>query len=152
MIGSLARQAHSRLASRTDAEPRSGGLFLLGALAGGVLVAVPLSAIVFILGGGISSPPGSVTALASGAFAGLQGGLLVAGVCAPFGLLAGRLIEGSPFPNPVRGLIVGIASAGPLWVLGALSPSVPVLSLAVLIAGLFGVASTGRWRGGFARR
>lgn len=117
-----------------------------------MLVAVPLSAMVFFLGGGISSPPGSVPALTGGAVAGLLGGPIVAGVCAPIGALAGRLLEGGPFPNPARALIVGIASASPIWVLVALTPSIPACLFGASITALFGVAPIGRWRGGFARR
>lgn len=132
--------------------PRSFGLYLLGAMMGSVVLAVPFGALTFFVGGGISSPPGSANAALGGVVAGLLGGLFVATIGSLFAKLADMAIRDADLRNAWRGVVVGGSAVIPhlLWLVPY--PSLPGAVFVAVLWCLFGVSAVGRWRGGFARR
>lgn len=131
--------------------PGSFGIYVLGAMVGSVILAVPYGAVTFFGGGGISSPPGSANAALGGAMSGLLAGLFVAITGSVLAKFAGVAIEEAGLRNVWRGVVVGGAAVLPhlLWLLPY--PSLPGAIFVAVLWSLFGVSAVGRWRGGFAR-
>lgn len=128
------------------------GVYLLGAMFGSVILAVPFGALTFFVGGGISSPPGSANAAFGGAVAGLLGGLFTATIGSVLAKFAHVAIWEAELRNAWRGVVVGGSAVIPhlLWLVPY--PSLPGAVFVAVLCCLFGVSAVGRWRGGFARR
>ncbi len=135
----------------TPERPGSFGVYLAGAVVGSIIVAVPLSAAIFFVNGGISSPPGSLMAAFGGVIAGFFAGPVIAVVGSLLAKLAEIALRKAGLLNVWRGVLVGGAAVLPhlLWLVPF--PSLYGASFVAVLWTLFGVSAVGQWRGGFAR-